>query len=154
VTSIDISELAHWIGREIDSSDWLPVTQERVSQYADAVSDHNWMHVDPERATREIGGTIAHGNLILGLTAMLSKQVFKVSGATRAINYGWDKVRFPSSVPVGKRIRLHQSIIGAESRGIGIQIRMRLTIEVEDQDKPACVAERNSIFFGADQGPA
>lgn len=154
MTSIDINDLAHWIDREIDSSDWLLVTQERVSRYADAVSDHNWMHVDPERATREIGGTIAHGNLILGLTAMLSKQVFRIAGATRAMNYGWDKVRFPSSVAVGKRIRLHQRIIWAEPRGDRIQIRMRLTIEVEGQDKPACVAERSSIFFGADPGPA
>ena len=135
-------------GEQLGYSDWHEVTQEQVNTFADATGDHQWIHVDVERATREIGGPIAHGYLTLSLIPFLSAGMMPVKGVTRGINYGSDKVRFVSMVRVGKRVRLRQQLIGAEPKAGGMQIKNLCTIEIEGEDKPACVAETLTILYG------
>ena len=136
------------VGQHLGSSDWVEITQEQVDRFADATGDHQWIHVDVERATREIGGPIAHGYLTLSLIPHLSAGMLPVKGVTRGINYGSDKVRFTNMVRVGKRVRLRQKLIGAEAKAGGMQIKNECTIEIEGEDKPACIAETMSILYG------
>ena len=147
--AVDFADLPGLVGTEVGVSNWLQVTQERVNQFADATGDHQWIHVDVERATREIGGPIAHGYLTLSLIPHLSEGMLPVKGVTRGINYGSDKVRFTSMVRVGKRVRLRQKLIGAEPKAGGMQIKNLCTIEIEGEDRPACVAETMSVLYGA-----
>ena len=116
MATVEFDDVASMVGQETGVSDWLQITQERVNQFADATGDHQWIHVDVERATREIGGPIAHGYLTLSLIPFLSAGLMNVQGVTRGINYGSDKVRFTSMVRVGKRVRLRQKLIGAEPK--------------------------------------
>jgi acyl dehydratase len=146
--AVELKDLAGLVGTEVGVSDWLQITQERVNQFADATGDHQWIHVDVERATREIGGPIAHGYLTLSLLPFLSAGMMPVKGVTRGINYGSDKVRFVSMVRVGKRVRLRQQLIGAEPKAGGMQIKNLCTIEIEGEDKPACVAETLTVLYG------
>jgi len=146
--AVELKDLAGLVGQEVGVSDWLEVTQERVNQFADATGDHQWIHVDVERATREIGGPIAHGYLTLSLIPYLSAGMMPVKGVTRGINYGSDKVRFVSMVRVGKRVRLRQQLIGAEPKAGGMQIKNLCTIEIEGEDRPACVAETLTVLYG------
>ncbi len=146
--AVELKDLAGLVGTEVGVSDWLQITQERVNQFADATGDHQWIHVDVERATREIGGPIAHGYLTLSLLPFLSAGMMPVKGVTRGINYGSDKVRFVSMVRVGKRVRLRQQLIGAEPKAGGIQIKNLCTIEIEGEEKPACVAETLTVLYG------
>jgi acyl dehydratase len=132
------------VGEELGVSDWVTVTQERVDQFAEATGDHQWIHVDPERATREspFGGPIAHGYLSLSLLPMLGWQIYTVANAKLGINYGSNKIRFPAPVPVGARVRLRSSLQSADLLGDGsIQMVVKQTLEIEDQTKPAVVAE-------------
>ncbi|MBJ7336376.1 MaoC family dehydratase [Mycolicibacterium sp.] len=132
------------VGEDLGVSDWVTVTQERVNQFAEATGDHQWIHVDPERATREspFGGPIAHGYLSLSLLPMLGWQIYTVANAKLGINYGSNKVRFPAPVPVGSRVRLRSSLQSADVLGDGsIQMVVKQTLEIEDQPKPAVVAE-------------
>jgi acyl dehydratase len=145
--AVELSELAGLVGKETGVSDWLQITQERVNQFADATGDHQWIHVDVERATREIGGPIAHGYLTLSLLPFLSAGMMPVKGVTRGINYGSDKVRFVNMVRVGKRVRLRQQLIGVEPKAGGMQIKNLCTIEIEGEDKPACVAETLTVLY-------
>jgi acyl dehydratase len=147
--AVDFADLPGLVGTEVGVSDWLQVTQERVNLFADATGDHQWIHVDVERATREIGGPIAHGYLTLSLIPHLSEGMLAVKGVTRGINYGSDKVRFTNMVRVGKRVRLRQKLIGAEPKAGGVQIKNLCTIEIEGEDRPACVAETMSVLYGA-----
>jgi acyl dehydratase len=147
--AVNIADLPGLVGTEVGVSDWLEVSQERVNLFADATGDHQWIHVDVERATREIGGPIAHGYLTLSLIPHLSEGMLPVKGVTRGINYGSDKVRFTSMVRVGKRVRLRQKLIGAEPKAGGMQIKNLCTIEIEGEDRPACVAETMSVLYGA-----
>ena len=147
--AIEFKDLPSLIGKEIGVSDWVLVDQDRVNKFADATGDHQWIHVDVERATREIGGPIVHGYLTLSLLPFLSAGMMPVKGVTRGINYGSDKVRFISMVRVGKRVRLRQKLIGAEPKSGGVQIKNECTIEIEGEDRPACVAETISIVYGA-----
>ena len=146
---VDFKDLPSLVGQETGVSDWLEITQERVNQFAEATGDHQWIHVDVERANREIGGPIAHGYLTLSLIPFLSGGLLHVNGVTRGINYGSDKVRFTSMVRVGKRVRLRQKLIGAEPKAGGMQIKNECTIEIEGEDRPACVAETISVIYGA-----
>ena len=146
--AVNIADLPALVGTEVGVSDWLQVTQERVNLFADATGDHQWIHVDVERATREIGGPIAHGYLTLSLIPFLSAGMMPVKGVTRGINYGSDKVRFINMVRVGKRVRMRQKLIGAEPKAGGMQLKNECTIEIEGEDKPACVAETISIIYG------
>ncbi len=146
--AVELKDLAGLVGQEVGVSDWLEITQGRVNQFADATGDHQWIHVDVERATREIGGPIAHGYLTLSLIPFLSAGMMPVKGVTRGINYGSDKVRFVSMVRVGKRVRLRQQLIGAEPKAGGMQIKNLCTIEIEGEDRPACVAETLTVLYG------
>ena len=125
----------------------VEISQERVNQFAEATGDHQWIHVDVERATREMGGPIAHGYLTLSLIPFLGAGMLPVKGVSRGINYGSDKVRFINMVRVGKRVRMRQKLIGVEAKAGGMQIRNECTIEIEGETKPACVAETMSILF-------
>ena len=142
-----MSDLHTLVGQEVGVSDWLEVTQERVNQFAEATGDHQWIHVDVERATKEIGGPIAHGYLTLSLIPFLSQGLMPVSGVTRGINYGSDKVRFTNMVRVGKKVRLRQKLLSAEPKSGGMQLKSQCTIEIEGEERPACVAETISVIY-------
>lgn len=146
---IALTDLPAHVGQEIGVSDWLEITQDRVNQFADATGDHQWIHVDVDRATREIGGPIAHGFLTLSLIPFLSAQVMRVTGVVRGINYGSDKVRFTNMVRVGARVRLRQKLLAAEPKAGGLMSKMECAIEIEGESRPACVAETITILYGA-----
>ena len=145
VTSV--AELKELIGQEIGLSDWLEITQERVNQFADATGDHQYIHVDPERAKQTFfGGTVAHGYLTLSLIPYLGGMrmsgVRMQLGGRMGVNYGLNRVRFISPVHVGKRIRMRTKLLAVEEIGDrAVQTTSEQTIEVEGQEKPACVAE-------------
>ncbi len=145
---VDMKDLPGLVGTEVGVSEWVEITQDRVNLFADATGDHQWIHVDVERATREMGGPIAHGYLTLSLIPFLSQGLMPVKGVTRGINYGSDKVRFTNMVRIGKRVRLRQKLIGVEPRAGGLQIKNECTIEIEGEERPACVAETISIIYG------
>ena len=130
-------------GQHLGFSDYIEVTQEQVNLFAEATGDHQWIHVDVERAKREspFGGPIAHGYLTLSLGPRLVPQVVRVEGITMGVNYGCDKVRFPSPVPVGSKLRVGAELIDIADVPGGVQVKMRLTFEVEGAEKPACVSE-------------
>jgi acyl dehydratase len=137
-----IDELKALVGEPLGTSDWLEITQERVDLFAEATGDHQWIHVDPERAKAgPFGGTIAHGYLTMSLGPVLLPQVVTVTGFSMALNYGLDKLRFPSPVPVGSKLRLSAKLAAVADVAGGVQTTYVLTFEVDGQDKPACVAE-------------
>lgn len=137
------------IGTEIGVSDWMEITQDRVDAFADATDDHQWIHVDRDKAAAgPFGGTIAHGFLTLSLTVTLTTQVELDVGSPRmAINYGLEKVRFPAPVPVGSRIRARVGLVSVSDVEGGIQTNRQVVIEVENSEKPAMVAETVSRFY-------
>lgn len=144
-TSVD--ELKGAIGEDLGSGEWLEITQERVNQFADATGDHQWIHVDPERAAAgPFGAPIAHGFLTLSLLPILAGSIFRVDGPTLVINYGMNKVRFPNPVPVGSRIRSNAVITSVEEGPKGVTMVVRNTVEIEGADKPACVAENVRVM--------
>jgi acyl dehydratase len=129
-------------GEEIGTTDWVEITQERVDQFADATGDHQWIHVDVEKAKQgPFGGTIAHGYLTLSLVPWLGSQVFSLETPGAKLNYGVNKVRFPNPVRVGSRVRAKVSVGEVTDIAAGKQLTLRYVIEIEGQDKPACVAE-------------
>ncbi|HEY3669646.1 MAG TPA: MaoC family dehydratase [Acidimicrobiia bacterium] len=135
-------------GRHLGHSDWLEITQDRVDQFADATGDHQWIHVDVERARQgPFGGTIAHGYLTLSMASFFLPQIVRYEGFTMAVNYGVDKVRFPAPVPVGARIRAGAEITEVTDVGTGVQVKTIVTIEIEGNEKPACVIESLSRWF-------
>jgi len=144
-----LAELAACAGQEIAVSDWRTVTQQHIDQFADATGDHQWIHVDPERAkTGPFGATIAHGYLTLSLLAGFGASSFKVNGMRMGINYGLNKVRFMAPVPVGSRLRARIALIEATPiENNGMQLSWRNTIEREGSDKPVCVAEPVSRYY-------
>jgi acyl dehydratase len=137
------------IGTEIGISDWMEITQDRVDAFADATDDHQWIHVDREKAAAgPFGGTIAHGFLTLALTVTLSSQVVLDVGSPRmALNYGLEKVRFPAPVPVGSRIRARVGLASVSDVEGGIQVNRQVVVEVEGGEKPAMVAETVSRLY-------
>jgi acyl dehydratase len=145
---IALDELPGLVGQVLGVSEWIDVTQERVNLFADATGDHQWIHVDVERATSEIGGPIAHGYLTLSLIPFLASRIFRLNGVTRGINYGADKIRFTNVVKVGKRVRMRQKLLSCEPRAGGLQIRNECTIEIEGEQRPACIAETIAILYG------
>ena len=120
-----------------------------MNQFAEATGDHQWIHVDVERANREMGGPIAHGYLTLSLIPFLGADILRVKGVTRGINYGSNKVRFTNMVRVGKRVRMRQKLVNVEAKSGGLQMTNECTIEIEGEDRPACVAETISVIYGA-----
>lgn len=129
-------------GEKLGSSEWMTITQEQVDQFADATHDHQWIHVDAERAAQgPFGTTIAHGFLTLSLVSALNSETYRFENLRMGINYGTNKVRFPNPVPVGSRVRSHTELTGVADTGDGLQLTVSTTIEIEGAEKPACVAE-------------
>ena len=130
------------IGQHLGNSPWHEVTQEQINAFADATGDHQWIHVDVERAKQgPFGAPIAHGYLTLSLGPALLPQVLHVDGISMGVNYGLNKLRFPSPVVVGSRVRLSATLDSVEDVAGGVQATIGLTFEIEGKDKPACVAE-------------
>ncbi len=142
----DVASLA---GQEIGVSDWVLVDQDRINKFADATGDHQWIHVDVERAKTQMPGgkTIAHGYLTLSLIPWLTGGMMQVTGVTRGINYGSNKIRFTNMVPVGSKVRARQKLLAAEPKAGGMQLTNEVTIEIEGQQRPACVAETISLIY-------
>ncbi|TWF93801.1 MaoC family dehydratase [Saccharopolyspora dendranthemae] len=129
-------------GEKLGTSEWLTITQEQVNTFADATHDHQWIHVDVEKAEQGPFGTpIAHGFLTLSLLPKLNSETFRVDNVKMGINYGLNKVRFPSPVPVGARVRSTTELIDVTEIDGGLQLAVKATVEIEGADKPACVAE-------------
>ena len=136
-------------GSQLGPTDWLDVTQERVNLFADATDDHQWIHVDPERAANgPFGGTIAHGLLTLSLLPHFTHQLYTVDNVAMAINYGYNKVRFITPVRVGSKIRARAEIAKVDQLGGAVQATVTVTVEIEGSDKPAAVAESIVRFIG------
>jgi acyl dehydratase len=143
-------ELKSAVGRKLGTSEWLTITQERINLFADATGDHQWIHVDAERAKKgPFGATIAHGYLTLSLVSSFLPQIVEVHGISMGINYGTDKVRFPSPVTVGSRVRGSGELVAVEDVKGGVQATVRVTVEIDGKDKPACVADTISRYYTA-----
>lgn len=136
------------VGSTLGTSDWLTIEQSRIDLFADATDDHQWIHVDAERAkSGPFGATIAHGYLTLSLMSYFLPQLLEVQ-MKMGVNYGCDKVRFPNAVRVGSRVRGHGQLIAAEAtKDGGVQATIRVTVEIEGQDRPACVADTISRYY-------
>ena len=142
-TTTTLAELPSLKGQLLGASEWFEITQQRVNTFADATDDHQWIHVDVERASREspFGGPIGHGFLTLSLFVPMWSQVLVVTDARMAVNYGLNKVRFPAPVPVGSKVRLTATLVDVEEVKGGLQLTVGGVIEREGGDKPVCVLE-------------
>ena len=142
-------ELREAIGVELGPTDWLEVDQKRIDLFAEATGDHQWIHVDPERAAQgPFGTTIAHGYLTLSLLPSLTPQLLRVDGVRMGVNYGVNKVRFPAPLPSGSRVRATGALVAVEeARDGGVQLTLRVTVEREGGEKPVCVAESVSRYY-------
>lgn len=141
-----IEELQAAVGTHLGHSAWHEVTQDQVDLFADATGDHQWIHLDVERAKAgPFGGTIAHGFLTLSLLPMLAAEVYRLDGVKMGVNYGADKLRFPSPVPVGSRVRAGVELTAVTPSSLGYQVATHVTIEREGGDKPACVVDMLAV---------
>ncbi|MDB5939276.1 MAG: MaoC-like dehydratase [Polaromonas sp.] len=138
-----LSDLAACVGQEVAVSDWVTITQQQVNLFAEATGDHQWIHVDPEKAAAgPFGGTIAHGYLTLSLLPRFFESAMDIIDCRMGVNYGLNKVRFMAPVPVGSRLRARMKLLSAESiEGSGLQMAWDVTVEREGAVKPVCVAE-------------
>jgi acyl dehydratase len=137
-----LSDFHGLAGTHLGHSDWVEIDQERVDLFAESTGDHQWIHVDPERAKDgPFGGTIAHGYLTLSLVPVLLGQVLTVQGMRFGVNYGCNKVRFPAPVPVGSQLRLGAEVSGVDDVEGGVQVTLDISLEVRDAPKPSCVAQ-------------
>lgn len=136
-------------GQEIGLSDWAVIDQNRIDQFAEATADHQWIHVDTERAARELpdGKTIAHGYLTLALIPALTGKFVEVKNLTRAINFGLNKVRFLTPLPSGSRVRARATVLQARRRAGALLLTSEVRIEIENERKPACIAETLGMYF-------
>ena len=148
---VPVAELPSSVGREIGPGEWHEITQERVNQFAEATGDHQWIHVDVEKAAEgPFGGTIAHGYLTLSLIPMLNWELWTVTGVAMGVNYGSDKVRFLTPVRVGSRVRLRVKVLSVDARPDGsLLVKNEATVEVEGSDKPALIAHTLSLTVPA-----
>jgi acyl dehydratase len=144
-----IDGLREKVGQHLGYSDYVEISQDRVNQFAEATGDHQWIHVDVERAKREspYGGPIAHGYLTLSLGPLLGPQVMRVEGIKMGVNYGCNKVRFPAPVPVGSKLRMGVELVDLADVEGGVQATFRHTFEVEGAEKPSCVAEAIARYY-------
>jgi acyl dehydratase len=141
-----VAELEEAVGTHLGHSEWHTVNQDQIDAFAAATGDHQWIHVDPAKAAEgPFGSTVAHGFLTLSLVPMLTWQVYTVEGVTMAVNYGADKLRFPSPVPVGSRVRAAVELTSVTPNKLGYQVATRVTIELDGSDKPACVADMLAV---------
>ncbi len=137
-----VDDLQSAVGEHLGHSEWHEVTQQQIDTFAEATGDHQWIHVDPQKAAGgPFGGTIAHGYLTLSMIPMMAWEVYRVEGITMGINYGSNKVRFPATVPVGSRVRAGVELTDVTSGPKGVQCTFTVTVELEGSDRPACVAE-------------
>jgi len=142
-----IEEYEQAVGTHLGHSDWHTVTQEQIDLFAEATGDHQWIHVDPQRAAEgPFGTTIAHGYLTLSLVPRLVWQVYTIEGLRMGLNYGSNKVRFPAPVPVFSRVRAGVELLSLTPTALGLQSVTRVTIEVDGSDKPGCVAETIAVL--------
>jgi acyl dehydratase len=142
ITVTGLEEIKALAGRDLGHGEWLEITQDRVNTFADATDDHQWIHTDPDRAADgPFGGTIAHGYLTLSLVIPLFNDLLTINGVKMSINYGLEKVRFPSPVKVGAKIRLAATVAEVtDVAGNGVQMVCDFTVQIDGSDKPACVA--------------
>jgi acyl dehydratase len=149
-TTTTLAELPSLKGSVLGTSEWFEITQDRVNTFADATDDHQWIHVDVERASREspFGGPVGHGFLTLSLFVPMWSQVLSVTDATMAVNYGLNKVRFPAPVPVGSKIRLTATLADVREITGGLMLTVGGVVEREGGDKPVCVLEALMVFYG------
>ena len=145
----NIAALQGYIGKSLGSSDWLVVDQKMIDQFAEATGDHQWIHVDVERAKREMPGgkTIAHGYLTLSLLPKLNHGIYTIKQRSRGVNYGSNKVRFTAPVPAGSRVRGHLTLKAVDPVEGGARLTMEATVEVEGSSRPALVAETLSLDY-------
>jgi acyl dehydratase len=144
-----VDEFADAVGEHLGHSDWHTITQEQVNLFAEATGDHQWIHVDTDRAARgPFGTTIAHGYLTLSLIPLFGQQIYRVDNITMGINYGVNKVRFPQPVKVGAKVRAGAEVTEVTDVPGGKQVVVRWTIEIDGESKPACVAETVVRFLG------
>ena len=143
------ADLEGSVGQQLGKSDWLEITQDRIDQFADATGDHQWIHVDPERAKAgPFGRCIAHGYLTQSLVNYFLPQIVQVQGISMGVNYGADRVRFPAPVPVGSRIRGSAELLAVEkTKDGGFQATVRVTVEIEGSDRPGCVIDTISRYY-------
>ncbi|MFT4127944.1 MAG: MaoC family dehydratase [Gordonia sp. (in: high G+C Gram-positive bacteria)] len=142
-----LDDITAAIGSDLGSGEWLEITQDRINAFADATGDHQWIHVDPDRAAAgPFGAPIAHGYLTLSLLPLLAGSIFTVEGPKLVINYGLNKVRFVNPVTVGSRIRSNAVIVSVEETRKGVNLVVRNTVEIEGSDRPACVAENVRVL--------
>ncbi len=142
------AELEPALGQTFGPTEWIAIEQDRINTFADATGDHQWIHVDTEKAkTGPFGATVAHGYLTLSLTNLFLPQMVEVRGISMGLNYGLNKVRFPAVVPAGSRIRGKGELISVEAQKGAVQTVIRITVEVEGNPKPACIAEAISLWY-------
>ena len=141
-TTLTLAELEGATDRELGTGDWHEITQEQINQFAEATGDHQWIHVDPDRAADgPFGTTVAHGYLTLSMLPMLMSEIVSVSDAVMGLNYGTEKIRFTNPVPVGSRVRLHAKLVKTERRGPSVIWNVGVQVEIEGKEKPALVGE-------------
>ena len=146
-TFTGLDEFEQAVGTHLGYSDWHTITQEQINLFAEATGDHQWIHVDTEKAsTGPYGTTVAHGHLTLSLVPKLGWQIYTIEGVRMVVNYGSNKVRFPSPVPVGSKVRAGAELLELSRGSQGAQATVRVTIEREGGDKPACVTETLSLL--------
>ncbi len=147
-----IADAEGLVGQEVGVSDWVQLDQARINMFAEATDDYQWIHVDTERAAKEMpsGSTIAHGYLLISLLPGLIDDFVKFEGLERAINYGLNKVRFKTMVPAGSRVRLRSTLKSARKRAGALQVILENVLEIEDHPKPACMAETIAMYFLSD----
>ena len=139
--TIPLDTLSGWIGKDLGASRWLEVDQDLVDRYAELTGDHSWIHVDRERAQQEIGGTIAHGLLILSLLPMMLKDIYRISGVERSLNYGYDRLRYTGTVPVGSHVRLRMGLEAVKPQGDGRRVTFSMVVERQGADRPVVVGD-------------
>lgn len=144
---IEYSELHSKVGQEIGTSEWIEITQDRINKFAQATDDHQWIHVDVERANAEMGGPIAHGYLLMSLLPVLFNECLTIHGTSRILNYGSDRVRFTNMVRVGSRVRLKQVCMAVKSNAGGKVLKIKNTLEIEGEKRPALIAETLQIVY-------
>lgn len=148
---IGFDELAGLVGEELGVGDWLRVDQRRIDDFAETTDDRQWIHVDPERAADgPFGTTVAHGYLTLALLPHLTRTAYAVSGVGTRVNYGLDRVRFPSPLPVDARIRDRAALLAVEPTARGARIAVRNSIEIEGRERPACIADTITLLVRAE----
>ncbi|HMW23310.1 MAG TPA: MaoC family dehydratase [Burkholderiaceae bacterium] len=149
VTFDSVAAVQGAVGTDLGRSDWLRIEQSRIDRFAEATGDHQWIHVDPERARAgPFGACVAHGYLTLSLANFFLPQLLRYERLKMGVNYGCERVRFPAPVRVGARVRGHGQVVAAEPiAGGGVQVVVRITVEIEDQDKPGCVVDTISRLY-------